>query len=139
MNIGEAAKKAGVSAKMIRHYEQIKLLQPAGRTAAGYRQYDEADIERLKFIRRARLLGFSIRQIDELLSLWQNPQRSSRAVKRVAQQHLQDVEHKMRELALMQATLQKMISACPGDEGSSCAILEQLSSPTPPAADASEK
>ena len=138
MNIGEAAKKAGVSAKMIRHYEQIKLLQPAGRTAAGYRQYDEADIERLKFIRRARLLGFSIRQIDELLSLWQNPHRSSRAVKRVAQQHLQDVEHKMRELALMQATLQQMISACPGDEGSRCAILEQLSSPTS-AADASEK
>lgn len=139
MNIGEAAKKAGVSAKMIRHYEQIKLLQPAGRTAAGYRQYDEPDIERLKFIRQARLLGFSIRQIDELLSLWQNPQRSSRAVKRVAQQHLQEVEHKMRELALMQATLQQMISACPGDEGASCAILEQLSSPTPPAVNASQK
>ncbi|MBM7456390.1 Cu+-exporting ATPase [Oceanisphaera litoralis] len=131
MNIGEAAKKAGVSAKMIRHYEQIKLLQPAGRTAAGYRQYDEHNIEQLSFIRQARLLGFSIRQIAALLGLWQNPQRSSRAVKQVAQQHLQDVEHKMRELAAMQATLQRMIAACPGDEGAACAILEQLSSPEP--------
>lgn len=131
MNIGEAAKRAGVSAKMIRHYEQIKLLQPAGRTAAGYRQYDEHNIEVLRFIRQARLLGFSIRQIDELLGLRQNPQRPSRAVKRVAQQHLQDVEHKMRELSAMQATLQRMITACPGDEGSNCAILEGLSAPEP--------
>ncbi len=138
MNIGEAAKRAGVSAKMIRHYEQIKLLPPVGRTAAGYRQYDERNIEQLRFIRQARLLGFSIRQIEELLSLWQDPQRPSRAVKRVAQQHLQEVEHKMRELAAMQATLQRMITACPGDEGASCAILEQLSSPAP-ASDEPEK
>ncbi len=129
MNIGEAATRAGVSAKMIRHYEQIKLLQPAGRTAAGYRQYDEHNIDQLRFIRQARLLGFSIRQIEELLSLWQDPQRPSRAVKQVAQQHLQDVEHKMRELAAMQAMLQRMIAACPGDEGSACAILDRLSSP----------
>lgn len=132
MNIGEAARLSGVSAKMIRHYEQIGLLTPAGRSEAGYRQYDSRQIEVLGFIRQARLLGFSIRQIDELLTLWQNPGRSSKAVKQVAQQHLQEVEHKMRELALMQATLKGMIAACPGDEHPACAILEQLSSPAQP-------
>ncbi|WP_116474108.1 Cu(I)-responsive transcriptional regulator [Zobellella maritima] len=132
MNIGEAAKQAGVSAKMIRHYEQIALLKPAGRTDAGYRQYDERNIEVLRFIRQSRLLGFSIRQIDELLTLWQDPHRPSREVKRVAQQHLQEVENKMRELASMQVTLQRMIAACPGDEQSYCAILEQLSAPASP-------
>lgn len=130
MNIGEAAKLSGLSAKMIRHYEQIKLLKPAERTAAGYRQYDAQNIEVLTFIRQARLLGFSIAQIDELLGLWQDPERPSRAVKQVAQQHLHEVEHKMRELAAMQTTLQQMINACPGDEGSACAILEQLSRKT---------
>ncbi|GAA3539239.1 Cu(I)-responsive transcriptional regulator [Zobellella aerophila] len=131
MNIGEAAKQARVSAKMIRHYEQIELLKPAGRTEAGYRQYDEQNIEVLRFIRQSRLLGFSIRQIDALLTLWQDPDRPSREVKRVAQQHLQEVENKMRELALMQATLQRMIAACPGDEQPDCAILDQLSSSEP--------
>ncbi|WP_417614021.1 Cu(I)-responsive transcriptional regulator [Oceanisphaera sp.] len=130
MNIGEAAKLSGLSAKMIRHYEQIKLLKPAKRSAAGYRQYDGHNIDVLKFIRQARVLGFSIAQIDALLCLWQDPERSSRAVKQVAQQHLQEVEHKMRELAAMQATLQQMINACPGDEGPACAILEQLSTAT---------
>ncbi|MGO5000104.1 Cu(I)-responsive transcriptional regulator [Oceanisphaera sp. W20_SRM_FM3] len=127
MNIGEAARLSGLSAKMIRHYEQIKLLKPAVRSEAGYRQYDAQNITVLKFIRQARVLGFSIAQIDELLSLWQDPARSSRAVKQVAQQHLAAVEHKMQELAAMQATLQNMISACSGDEDSHCAILEQLS------------
>lgn len=127
MNIGEAAKLSGLSAKMIRHYEQIKLLKPAKRSTAGYRQYDAHTIDVLKFIRQARVLGFSIAQIDALLCLWQDPERPSRAVKQVAQQHLQEVEHKMRELAAMQTTLQQMINACPGDEGPACAILEQLS------------
>lgn len=131
MNIGEAAKLSGLSAKMIRHYEQIKLLKPAERSAAGYRQYNAQNIEVLQFIRQARVLGFSITQIDALLSLWQDPQRPSRAVKEVAQLHLQEVEHKMRELAAMQTTLQQMINACPGDENSHCAILEQLSKKTP--------
>ena len=126
MNIGEAARLSGLSAKMIRHYEQINLLKPAARTAAGYRQYDEHSIEILKFIRQARVLGFSMAQIDALLSLWQDPARPSRAVKQVAQQHLADVEHKMRELAAMQTTLQNMIDACSGDDNSHCAILERL-------------
>lgn len=130
MNIGEAARLSGLSAKMIRHYEQIELLTPARRTAAGYRQYHAQDLEILKFIRQARVLGFSMAQIHDLLSLWQDPCRSSRAVKRVAQQHLADVEHKMAELAAMQATLKNMIHACSGDETSHCAILEQLSQKT---------
>lgn len=131
MNIGEAAKRSGLSAKMIRHYEHIKLLKPAERSEAGYRQYNEHNILVLTFIRQARLLGFSIAQIDELLSLWQDPDRPSRAVKAVAERHLQEVEHKMRELAAMQTTLQQMITACPGDDNPQCAILEQLSKKTP--------
>lgn len=130
MNIGEAARLSGLSAKMIRHYEQIALLKPVARSNAGYRQYDAQDIEVLKFIRQARVLGFSMAQIHDLLSLWQDSSRSSRAVKQVAQQHLADVEHKMAELAAMQATLKSMIHACSGDESSHCAILEQLSQKT---------
>lgn len=129
MNIGEAAQRAGVSAKMIRHYEQTGLLKPAARSAAGYRQYNSQSVEVLRFIRQARVLGFSIRQIDDLLRLWQDPLRSSRAVKQVAQQHLLEVENKMRELAAMKATLERMIAACPGNEDPDCAILEQLSGP----------
>lgn len=131
MNIGEAAKLSGLSAKMIRHYEQIKLLKPAERSAAGYRQYNEQNIGVLKFIRQARVLGFPIAQIEALLSLWQDPERPSRAVKEVAELHLQEVEHKMRELAAMQATLQQMITACSGDDNPHCPILEQLSKKTP--------
>ncbi len=134
INIGEAAKLSGLSAKMIRHYEQIQLLRPAKRSPAGYRQYNSQNMEILKFIRQARLLGFSIAQIDALLSLWQDPQRPSSAVKQVAQQHLLEVENKMCELAAMQSTLQHMIKACSGDESSDCAILEQLSSPFKPPA-----
>lgn len=127
MNIGEAAKLSGLSAKMIRHYEQIQLLKSVQRDAAGYRQYDAQNIEVLKFIRQARVLGFSMAQIEALLSLWQDPERPSRAVKQVALAHLQEVEHKLHELAAMQATLKNMISACSGDDSSACAILEQLS------------
>lgn len=130
MNIGEAARLSGLSAKMIRHYEQIQLLKSVSRNAAGYRQYDAQNIEVLKFIRQTRVLGFSMVKIEALLSLWQDPERPSRAVKQVALAHLQEVEHKLQELVAMQATLQNMISACSGDENSHCAILEQLSQKT---------
>lgn len=130
MNIGEAAKLSGLSAKMIRHYEHIQLLKPIARSSAGYRQYDESDIEVLKFIRQARVLGFSMAQIHDLLSLRQDPQRASRAVKQVALQHLAEVEHKMTELSAMRSTLKNMIHACSGDDSSACAILEQLSKKT---------
>ncbi|OXS14370.1 Cu(I)-responsive transcriptional regulator [Zobellella denitrificans] len=129
MNIGEAARRAGVSAKMIRHYEQNGLLRPAARTEAGYRQYDRHSVEELKFIRQARVLGFSIRQIEDLLRLRRDPHRASRAVRTLAEQHLAEVEEKMRELAAMKTTLEQLIAACPGDEHPDCAILERLSAP----------
>tara|TARA_B100001109_G_scaffold60988_1_gene49635 strand:- start:38686 stop:39153 length:468 start_codon:yes stop_codon:yes gene_type:complete len=131
VNIGEAAKQAGVTAKMIRHYEATGLLPQASRTEAGYRQYGEADIARLGFIRRCRTLGFSIDEIRDLLTLWDDPQRSAREVKALAQQHLQEVESKIDELKAMQQTLQSMISACSGDDCPQCSILDHLSAPEP--------
>lgn len=126
VNIGEAAAQAGVTAKMIRHYESSGLLPEVARTAAGYRQYSAQDVETLRFIRRSRLLGFSLPQISELLALWANPQRSARAVKALAGQHLQEVEHNIQELQAMRRTLQEMVAACSGDDQSNCAILSQL-------------
>lgn len=127
LNISEAAAAAGVSAKMIRHYEQIGLITPAARTDAGYRQYAERDISILRFVRQSRLLGFSMEQIAELLSLWTNRERSSREVKALAQGHLQTVEEKLREMQQMQAQLQRLVAACHGDEHPDCAILDELS------------
>ncbi|MEX1197179.1 MAG: Cu(I)-responsive transcriptional regulator [Pseudohongiellaceae bacterium] len=126
MNIGTAARQSGLSAKMIRHYERTGLLRPVARTEGGYRQFSQRDIEVLRFIRRARLLGFSIPQIDRLIHLWQDPQRESRQVRSVARGHLDDVEHKLAELQQMKRTLQQLIDACHGDEAPDCAILDQL-------------
>ena len=131
MNIGEAAKQAGVSAKMIRHYEASGLLPEAARTAAGYRQYAEQDITRLGFIRRCRTLGFSIDEIRGLLTLWGDPDRTAREVKTFAQQHLREVENKIAELSAMRQTLQSMINACSGDDCPQCSILDHLSAPEP--------
>ena len=135
MNIGEAAAAAGVSAKMVRHYEQIGLMPAATRTDAGYRQYSERDVSILRFIRQSRQLGFSMEQIAELLGLWSNHHRASREVKALAQSHLDALNAKMRELAQMQAALQKLVVSCHGDDDPHCAILQQLSvsSPEPPA------
>lgn len=126
MNIGQAAHKAGISAKMIRHYESKGLLRKASRSQGGYRTFSAQDIEILKFIRRARLLGFSLEQIGDLLRLWQDPARTSQAVKALATQHLAEVETKMHELSLMKQTLEQMISHCLGDQQAECAILDQL-------------
>ncbi|SEH74771.1 Cu(I)-responsive transcriptional regulator [Rheinheimera pacifica] len=129
MNIGQAAAASGLSAKMIRHYEQSGLLQPMQRSDAGYRQYQPKDIEILKFIRRARVLGFSLADIAGLLALWQNPQRSNTVVKQVALQHLAEVELKLQELHAMKQTLQQMIAQCAADGGAHCAILQHLAKP----------
>lgn len=129
MNIGAAAKQAGVSAKMIRHYEASGLLPPAARTSAGYRQYGEQDIARLGFIRRCRMLGFSIDEIRDLLNLWDDPNRSAREVKTLALQHLQEVDNKISELNAMRQTLQSMINACSGDDCPQCSILDHLATP----------
>jgi MerR family copper efflux transcriptional regulator len=128
MNIGEAAKASGVSAKMIRHYEQVGLVPPAARTDSGYRQYGDGDIHTLRFIRRSRDLGFSIREIAELLDLWRNRRRPSRLVKTLAQGHIDALEQKAQELLAMKETLEHLVHCCHGDDRPDCPILETLSS-----------
>lgn len=126
MNIGEAAKACGVSAKMIRHYESVGLLPPASRSDAGYRRYAEKDIRTLKFIRRSRDLGFSIEEIRSLVGLWQDRQRPSREVKVLAKRHLDELEKKLAELQSMKAALAHLVSCCHGDERPDCPILDEL-------------
>lgn len=126
MNIGEAAAASGVTAKMIRYYESIDLVPPAGRTGAGYRLYSENDVYTLRFIRRARDLGFSIRQIIELLELWRDRHRASADVKRIALEHVDDLERKMQGLREMVETLRRLAKSCHGDERPDCPIIEEL-------------
>ena len=126
MNIGEAAKASGVSAKMIRHYEEVGLVPAAARTEAGYRQYADTDVHTLRFIRHARDLGFSIPEIGELVGLWQNRKRPSRRVKALAEAHIQELEQKAQELLAMKATLQHLVQCCHGDDRPDCPILESL-------------
>jgi len=126
MNIGEAAQRSGVSAKMVRHYESLGLLPRVARTDAGYRQYGDKEVHTLRFIRRARDLGFSIAEIAELLKLWQNQRRSSASVKRIAQEHLAALEAKMAEMAAMRKTLQHLVHCCSGDERPDCPIIDEL-------------
>lgn len=126
MNIGEAARRSGVSPKMVRHYESLGLLPDVPRTDAGYRQYTDREVHTLRFIRRARDLGFSMAEIGELLKLWQNQRRSSANVKKIAQQHLADIDARMAEMAAMRKTLQHLVHCCSGDERPDCPILEEL-------------
>lgn len=126
MNIGEAAKKSGIPAKTIRYYEESGLIAPAGRTAAGYRSYSEADVHTLSFLKRARDLGFSVKDCAVLLSLYQDKNRSSADVKAVARQHIDRIVAKMEELEQMRSTLETLISQCHGDDRPDCPILEDL-------------
>lgn len=126
MNIGQAASASGVSAKMIRHYEQVGLFPGPPRTEGGYRQYGEREIHMLRFIRHARDLGFSIQQIGELVGLWQNRGRSSREVKRLAQAHINELQRKTQELLAMQATLEHLVHCCHGDDRPDCPIIDTL-------------
>ena len=128
MNIGEAASATGVSAKMIRHDEEIGLIRPAGRTGAGYRVYGPKDLSTLSFVRRARDLGFSIAQIRDLLALWQDRARASADVKRIASAHVEEMKAKMRLLEEMVQTLEHLSDHCHGDDRPDCPILEQLAS-----------
>ena len=125
-NIGEAAAATGVSAKMIRHYEEIGLIPAVGRTFAGYRLYGEPDLNRLRFIRRSRNLGFSMKQIEELLALWSNPGRASAEVKRLALGHAQELEAKIAEMQAMQRTLLDLAKHCRGNQRPDCPILDDL-------------
>ncbi|MDF8362694.1 Cu(I)-responsive transcriptional regulator [Achromobacter anxifer] len=126
MNIGEASKSSGISAKMIRYYESIGLISPAGRTDSGYRVYSDHDLHTLRFVRRARDLGFSVEQMNELLALWKDRSRASADVKRIALEHVQELERKAEALRDMAATLKHLAANCQGDDRPDCPILEGL-------------
>jgi MerR family gold-responsive transcriptional activator of gol and ges genes len=126
MNIGAAAAASGVSAKMMRHYEAIGLLRPAQRRGNAYRDYGERDIHELRFVRRARRLGFSIEEIGALLALWRDRGRPSREVKRIAEAHIDELERRIAEMRAMAKTLGSLVSACHGDERPDCPILDDL-------------
>jgi Cu(I)-responsive transcriptional regulator len=125
-NIGQAAARSGVSAKMIRHYESLGLLPTVHRTDAGYRQYGEKEVHTLRFIRRARDLGFSMAEIAELLKLWQNKRRASADVKRIAQAHVADLERRIAEMEVMRQTLAQLADGCQGNHRPDCPILTEL-------------
>jgi len=126
LDIGRASKASGVSVKMIRHYEAIGLLKKVARTYANYRVYSANDVHTLRFIKRARSLGFSIEDIRELLSLWQNKSRPSAAVKRIANRHTEDLRRRIAEMQSMVATLEHLTHHCHGDSRPECPILEDL-------------
>ncbi len=126
LNIGEASARSGVSAKMIRHYESLGLLPKVARTDAGYRQYGASDVHTLRFIRRGRDLGFGMAEIAELLKLWKNRRRASADVKRIAIDHVADLERRMAEMAAMKRTLEQLAACCHGDERPDCPILDEL-------------
>ena len=126
VTIGDAAKASGINAKLIRYYESIGLIPQAGRTASGYRLYDSAEVNVLRFIKRARKLGFGIERIERLVGLWQDRSRSSAEVKRIAQEHIDELGAKIAELAAMRDSLRELADACHGDSRPDCPILRDL-------------
>ncbi len=125
-NIGEASGQTQVSAKMIRHYESIGLIPPAARTFANYRLYSDADLHRLRFIHRARNLGFPIKQIEKLLGLWNDPGRNSAEVRQLARAQIAELDARIREMQAMQRSLEALAHHCHGDERPECPILDDL-------------
>jgi Cu(I)-responsive transcriptional regulator len=126
MNIGEASNASGVSAKMIRYYEEIGLIRPMGRTGNNYRVYGEEEVHVLRFIKRARNLGFSLEETETLLKLWQDKSRESSAVKDVATAHIGDLERRIAEMQGMVKTLKHLAHCCGGDNRPNCPILDDL-------------
>mgnify|MGYP001004377935 CR=1 FL=1 len=126
MNIGEAAKVSGVNAKLIRHYESIGIIPKASRTEAGYRVYSESDVHSLKFVKRARKLGFSMKEIKKLVGLWRNRSRVSADVKTLALVHVKEMEQKVDELQAMIKTLKHLARNCHGDHRPDCPIIDGL-------------
>ena len=129
LSIGDAARSAGISPRMVRHYESLGLLAGVARTDSGYRQYTEADLHTLHFIRRSRDLGFSMEEIAELLALWHDRSRASSQVKRIAQAHIDNLNKRIAAMQSMQRTLQTLVSCCQGDERPDCPILDDLARP----------
>jgi MerR family copper efflux transcriptional regulator len=129
VNIGTAARLSGISPKMLRHYEALGLLAAVPRTDSNYRQYSEADVHTLRFIRRARDMGFGLEAITELVSLWHNRRRSSASVKRITQKHLDELAQRIEALQGMQRTLDHLLNLCHGDDRPDCPILDDLSHP----------
>lgn len=127
MNIGEAAQASGVSAKMIRHYEEIGLMPKVARTEAGYRRYSEREVHLLRFIRQCRTLGFSMQQTADLMGLWLDQSRTSAKVKQLANRHIADLNSKIHELQTMKSTLEQLVQHCHGDDRPDCPILDALS------------
>ena len=126
MNIGQAARASGVSAKMIRYYESIGLLRPAQRRESNYRDFAERDVSELSFLRRARSLGFSVEEIGKLLELWRDRTRPSREVKAIAMKHVADLDARIAEMQAMADSLRKLAHACHGDDRPDCPILGDL-------------
>lgn len=128
MNIGMLAKSSGVNAKLIRHYESIGLIPKARRSDSGYRIYSDQDIQFLRFIKRSRGLGFSVKEIKKLISLWRNKARASREVKALAMTHIQELEIKIKEMQEMTENLRELAKCCHGDNRPDCPILRSLES-----------
>ena len=126
MNIGRAAVESGVTPKTIRYYESIGLIQPAERRANNYRDYSAVDVETLRFIQRGRSLGFSMKEIADLLALWRDKRRASHQVKAVAERHIVNIDRRMAELAAMRRTLSHLMGLCHGDTRPECPILDDL-------------
>lgn len=126
MNIGEAAAASGVSAKMIRYYEETGLIPPAGRTGAGYRTYGPKEVQVLRFVRRARDLGFPMEKVADLLALWRDRDRASADVKRLAEDQITALDARIREMEAMRATLAHLVHACAGNERPDCPILDDF-------------
>jgi len=126
MNIGEASQASGVSAKMIRYYEETGLIPAAGRSRSGYRTYGPKEVQTLRFIRRARDLGFPMEKVADLLALWQDRSRASADVKHLAEAQVAALETRIAEMQAMQATLRHLVHACAGDERPDCPILTDL-------------
>lgn len=126
VNVGTAARLAGLSSRMVRHYEALGLLGGIARSEGGYRRYGENDVHTLRFIQRSRRVGFGMEQIAELLNLWRDKGRSSAQVKRLAEQHAADLAQRIAAMQAMQHTLAGLIHACHGDQRPDCPILDTL-------------